>query len=253
MEIAQCLKDKSQHDIPTAISSGCTDFMALHTACKDELERFCDDAYFTDDTIPCLTQWTDVSQLSDRCASVVKWAVPQEEEEGDAPTDELGMSEQDYQEKLEWQKKRKAARGDSIERLKMKGADKKKEEERVALENLKREDPEGYAQMIEQQKEDQRQQEEFKKRERMLAAAYERKKKVEQGINDTEEEAKTESKPKKKKSGQKKSKPSGDAAAGSWLPALACLTVVGALCGLGLYAVKLMQVAKPKVRKPKKK
>merc|ERR1719382_1556500 len=133
----------------------------------------------------------------------------------------------------------------------MKEADRKKEEDRVALENFKREDPEGYAKMLENEKEEKRQQEEFKRKERMLAAAYERKKMAEQGINDTEEQPTEEKKPKKKK---KKSAGGVAPASGSWLPALAALTVVTALCGLGLYAVKLTQVEKPKaVRKPKKK
>merc|ERR1740121_3227350 len=98
------------------------------------------------------------------CASVLEWAVPKDEEgeeEGDGPTDELGMSQKDYEEKEEWRAKRKAVRDQAIERMKMKEVDRKKEEDRVALENFKKENPEEYAQMVQQQEEEKRQQTEF--------------------------------------------------------------------------------------------
>merc|ERR1712130_963210 len=96
-----------------------------------------------------LTQWTDNENLESKCRNVLKWAVPAKEEESDdGPTDELGMSQKDREEKEEWQAKRKAVRGDAIERIKMKEADRKKEEDRVALEDFKTNDPEGYATMI---------------------------------------------------------------------------------------------------------
>merc|ERR1711953_1363490 len=97
------------------------------------------------------------------------------EEEAETVTDELGLSEKDYEEKKEWQKKRKAVREEAIGREKM------KEEDRVALEKFKEEDPEGYRQMIQQQEETKKQEIEQKKRERQIAAAIERKKRIERG------------------------------------------------------------------------
>merc|ERR1712187_390674 len=99
------------------------------------------------------------------------WAIPQDdEEEGETVTDELGMSDEDIASKKEWQAKRKAVREEAIERMKMKEVDRKKEEDRVALEKFKQEDPEGYKQMLEQERETKRQELEMKKRERQIQA-----------------------------------------------------------------------------------
>jgi hypothetical protein len=191
-EIGDCLKDETQHEKPTEISSECTDFMALNSACKEDISTHCDDAFFSDDTAPCLSKWTDQEQIGSKCASVMKWAIaqPEDEEQEDGPTDELGMSDADRAEKAEWQKNRKAIREEAIGRMKMKEIDRKKEEDRVALLKFKEDDPEGYAEMIRQQEEEKRQQAEFKRQERIRAAAYQRK------FNDEEVET---AQPKKKK------------------------------------------------------
>merc|ERR1712106_1207328 len=96
--------------------------------------------------------------VSPKCKGVLSWAVPQEEAaDEEVVTDELGMSDEDYKEKKECQKK--------------------KAEDRVSLEEFEKNDPEGYAQMMQQQAEEARQQAEFKKKERARAAALERAKK----------------------------------------------------------------------------
>merc|ERR1719498_1992224 len=107
--------------------------MALNKACAEEIEKFCEGNFFHDDTLLCLSKWTKPEDLGEKCQTVLKWAIP-EEEEKKVVTDELGMSDADYQEKKEWMKKRAAARGDSIERLKQKEIDRKKEEHRRAME-----------------------------------------------------------------------------------------------------------------------
>lgn len=186
-EIGDCLKDESQHEEKTEISSECTDFMALNNACKDDIETHCDSAFFSDDTTPCLSQWTDKENLGSKCASVMKWAIPQPEDDevqDDGPVDELGMTDKDREEKAEWQAKRKAIREEAIDRMKMKERDRKKEEDRVALEKFKEDDPEGYAEMLRQQEEEKRQQAEFKRQERMRQAAYERKRRQAEGDDD---------------------------------------------------------------------
>lgn len=232
-EIAACLKDKEQHDTPTEISSECTDFIALHVACAEEIENLCDASFFTDDTTLCLTQWVSPTQLSERCSGVMSWAIPQkEDEEGEGPTDELGMSEKDYQEKLEWQKKRREQRGDAIERMKMKEADRKKEEDRVALEKFKEEDPEGYANMVAQQEEEKRQQALQKKRERQIAAALERKKKKEQGIEDEEESPS----PSPKSSSRPKAKANG-VGGSSRIMAIFAFVFVGVVCVAAYFMI----------------
>lgn len=252
-EIAACLKDKEQHDTPTELSSECTDFIALSTACADEIENLCDGAFFTDDTVVCLTQWVSDTQLSERCQGVLEWAVPKDEEEdGDGPTDELGMSEKDRQEKEEWRAKRRAARGDAIERMKMKEVDRKKEEDRVALEKFKEENPEEYAQMLQQQEEERRQQAEFKRKERQRQAAFERKRRQEQGIKDEEEEQ-----PKQSNQGrrQQPSAPNPYQAGGnSTLMAFAALVFIALVCVGGYIAVKYLddKGKKGKEKAPKK-
>lgn len=202
-DLGDCLKDSSQHDKETEISSECTDFMALNKACREDVEKYCDENYFSDDVTPCLTQWTEPHQLSEKCQGVLKWAVPvadDDEKSEEGPTDELGMSDKDRAEKAEWQAKRKAGRGDAIERMKMKETDRKNEEDRVALQKYQEEDPEGYAQMIQQQAEEKRQQKEMKRRERQHAAALERQKRVQSG-EDEDAETTSSKKGKKSKSG----------------------------------------------------
>merc|ERR1712060_851442 len=142
-DLAACLKDPSEHERPTTISSECTDFIALNVACKDTIEHFCDNTFFSSDTLLCLTQWTDKQNIPAKCAGVMKWAIPQDQTDNDAgPTDELGMSEKDYQEKKRWQAERKAARGAAIE--KMKESDKENEKERLEMEQLKESHPDDY-------------------------------------------------------------------------------------------------------------
>lgn len=230
-EVGKCLKDPEEHDSPTEISSGCTDFIALNKACAEDIETHCDSNHFHDDTILCLTKWTQLDNLNEQCQKVLAWAVP-EDMAADKPvvTDELGMSEKDHEEKKEWMRKRKEARGESIERMKLKEEDRKKEEDRVALEEFKKSDPEGYAAMIQQQEEEKRQQAAFKKQERARAAAIERAKKKAAGISDEDEQEKT-SRTASGGSGGKKSK-------GSWLYSIGSFAVIG---GLGFLVYTFVQ------------
>jgi len=232
-DVAACLKDSSEHDSATEISSECTDFIALNKACAADIEAKCDGALFSDDTIPCLTQWTEKEDLSERCQKVVSWAVPQEEEgeEAEAPTNELGMTEEEAKEKEEWRAKRKAVRTEAIDRMKMKDVDKKAEEDRIALEEFKEKDPEGYAQMVQQQEEEKKQKAKFAQMERQRAAALERKKKQDAGLNE-EDDA-----PKKKKKQEEESSFSGSKGkkkGGSWLYSIFSLAFVG-LVVYGVY------------------
>jgi len=223
-DIASCLKDPEQHSSPTELSSECTDFMALNKACKDEIAKLCDEAFFSDDTILCLTQWHQPDELGEKCQKVIKWAVPKsddegEDGEGEGPTDELGMTEKEKEEKEEWRAKRKENREAAMERIKMKEVDRKKEEDRAALEKFKTEDPEGYANMIAQQEEEKRQQAEFKRRERMQAAAIARKKAAERGEDEDEAPEVQKKKASKKKSGS----------SWNWILGLLFLGVIGVL------------------------
>jgi len=221
-EVAACLKDESQHESPTELSSECTDFMAMNKACAAEIEQFCEGQFFHDDTLLCLSKWTKPEDLGSQCSTVMAWSVP-EEEEKKVVTDELGMSDADYQEKKEWMKKRAAARGDSIERLKQKEVDRKKEEERRAMEDFKNTDPEGYKQEMERKEEDKKQQEAFKRKERARLAAIERAKKVSEGGSEDEE-------PMKDAKGGKKSKNTKKQSKESWTSKLVS---VGILCFIG--------------------
>mmetsp|Transcript_66039 Transcript_66039/g.153406 ORF Transcript_66039/g.153406 Transcript_66039/m.153406 type:complete len:170 (-) Transcript_66039:67-576(-) len=95
--LGECLKDPSRHESKIEISEGCKAFMALNDACSKEIERSCSGMAYSDDTIVCLTQWTQASDLSEECSA----ALPKKEEEQDAAVDS---------EKEAWRQKRKAAR-----------------------------------------------------------------------------------------------------------------------------------------------
>lgn len=225
-ELADCLKDPSQHETPTDISSECTDFMALNTACVEEIEQLCDEEFFAENTMPCLVKYrASDEEISDKCQSVMQWALPEPEEE-ESVTDELGMSEKDRQEKEEWREKRRKGREDAIERMKMKEADAKKEKERRELEKFKEENPEAYADMQAQKKEDERQAAEQKKRERLLEAAWERKRRIEAG-----EDPDAETGPAQPSRGKKAK------AAGSWYSTIAAVIVLAVLGGIGYMVV----------------
>jgi len=226
-DIGACLKDKEEHANPTEISSGCTDFIALNKGCAEDIEERCDNNMFHDDTILCLTKWTPLDHLSEKCQKMLSWAVPSAET-AEVVTDELGkvaekeeweMSEKDKADKKEWQKKRAASRGEAIERMKQKDVDKKREEDRVALEEYQKADPEGYTAMLQQQEEDKKQKAAFARQERARAAAMERAKKQAAGAD--EDDA-----PKAKKG--KKGK--------SWWSTIGSLVALVGVGGLGYVA-----------------
>ncbi|CAE7561200.1 ATP12A [Symbiodinium necroappetens] len=228
-ELVTCLKDASQHETPTEISSECTDFMALNSACADEIEQLCDEEFFAEETMPCLMRYrASDEEISEKCQSVMRWALPADEEEAEAVTDELGMSEKDRQEKEEWREKRKKEREAAIERMKMKEVDAKKEAERRELEKFKEENPEAFADMKRQQAEEQRQQAEQKKRERLMKAAWERKKRIEAG-----EDPDAESGPSPPSRGPNR-KPK---ASSSWYSTIAALIVLVVIAGIGYVVV----------------
>merc|ERR1712137_1138723 len=129
-----------------------------------------------------------MGDLGGKCADVIKWSLPDDETE-------------DEEEKEAWRAQRRAQRQESIERLHMKEIDRKKEEDRVALEKFKKDNPEEYKKMMEQQEEEKRQKAEIKRRERMRAAALERQR-LEKQETDAATERLTETKqvPTKKKS-----------------------------------------------------
>merc|ERR1712039_61058 len=85
-------------------------------------------------------------------------------------------------EKKKWQAERRAGRGAAIEKMR---EDRQKEAE---MEQLKREDPQAYKQLLKEQEEARRSFEELKKRKRLMAAAEERKRKAEMGETDEEPE-----------------------------------------------------------------
>jgi len=167
-EVAACLKDESEHEKPTAISSDCTDFVALNVACADTIGKICEDAFFSRDTVLCLTEWADQESIGSKCASVMKWAIPKKADEDGGPTDELGLSEKDYAEKKAWQAARKKGRTAAIE--KMKDTDDTEEMERLKVEN-----PQEYKQRLQEQEDRKKDQQAEMKRERLLQAALDRK------------------------------------------------------------------------------
>lgn len=182
-EMAKCLKDPSEHDTETQISSACTDFIALNTACSEDIRKFCDDAFFSADLTLCLTEWTPERDLSRKCASVVKWAIPQKNQEGDDDY-ESGLSGQEQKEKADWHAKRRAGRSAAVEKIR---EDRKADQE---LADLKKEDPVAYAQLLKEREEAKRSLEELKRRKRLMAAAEDRKRREEEGEEDGDPEEK---------------------------------------------------------------
>jgi len=230
-DIGTCLKDPEEHDSPTEISSECGDFIALNKACGADIDQHCEAGPFSDDTLLCLTKWTQKENLSPKCQSVMEWAAPSADAE--VVTDELGMSDEDYKEKKEWQAKRKKERmeamGNMADNKKQKEIDRKKEEDRVALEKFKEEDPDGYEQMIEQQAEEKKQKAEFKRRERAQAAATERARKKAKGEDEEDKEQSAKS------GGRTMNQPKSK---GGWLYSLGSLAFICALGAGGFYILK---------------
>lgn len=186
-EVAKCLKDTSEHERPTTLSSECTDFLALHLACAEALSQHCEEAFFSRDTALCLTSWVDQDTLPLKCRAVMRWAIPREEEDEEAeegPTDELGMSAKDYEEKRAWQARHKAERSAAIER--MSGA--QREKKLKEMERLKEEDPEEYQRVLAEEDRRQKEMEEQLKRDRKLAAALERKRREDLGLPPEDQE-----------------------------------------------------------------
>mmetsp|Transcript_155774 Transcript_155774/g.499367 ORF Transcript_155774/g.499367 Transcript_155774/m.499367 type:complete len:287 (+) Transcript_155774:112-972(+) len=236
-EMAKCLKDPSEHEKRTEISSECTDFMALNAACAEDIVKHCDDGFFTADTMLCLGQWTPERDLTRKCASVVKWAIPKSgEDEGDGPVDELGMTDKERREKAEWQANRKAGRSAAVEKLK---EDRKADKE---LEDLRREDPVGYALAVKEREEARKSVEELKKRKRLQAAADERQRREEDGGDATGEE---EAKERRRQERLEKRRTMLNKDKTNWLP----YVLAGLLVAFVVFNIVNFFTAKPKKKK----
>lgn len=205
--VAACLKDPAEHQQQTAISSECTDFIALNVVCAATISKNCEEAFFSDDTVLCLTKWVDPTNVDEKCGKVMKWAIPKSDE---GAVDELGMSEKDYEEKKAWQAKRKEARTAAVDRVKE--SDAYKEKERLELERLKKEDPEGYKERIKEKAEIKRHNEANRKQERLHNAALDRK--LREEAKERGEIVEDEDAPKAKRRTSRKPQPESD----TWLP-----------------------------------
>jgi len=186
-DVARCLKDESEHEAPITISSECTDFIALNVACAETIDTYCDGMFFSADTTLCLQKWVDQDNIKPKCAGVMSWALPQKDEAGESPTDELGLSEKDYAEKKAWQAKRKGQRVAAVER--MRETEKAKTERQLRKEQLKKEYPDRYEEMLAEEEMEFKRAEEQKRRDRILAAALERKRREEAGLPEEDPEA----------------------------------------------------------------
>mmetsp|Transcript_30020 Transcript_30020/g.68156 ORF Transcript_30020/g.68156 Transcript_30020/m.68156 type:complete len:169 (+) Transcript_30020:86-592(+) len=126
--LGACLKDPSKHETKTEISDGCLAFIKINEACTAEIERSCSGMAFTDDTMVCLTQWTQAADLSPECSA----ALPQKAKEDDEVVDK---------EKEEWRRKRKAARRAATDMMdKEKEKDKPRRRRRARKSRRKQED-----------------------------------------------------------------------------------------------------------------
>lgn len=222
-QLGRCLQDPEQHQTETTISSGCSDFIALNQACEGDIEKFCDESYFSEDTVLCLTEWTRMDDLSAKCKTVVKWAAPgkDDEGEGEGGEEEDTMSETEKAEKKAWHEKRKANRADAVEL-------RRKEEEKEAERKYAEEHPEEYAEQKRMQEEEKRQKAEIKRRERMHQAAIARKKMIDAGLDP---DAPPDDQKKAKKGGK------GKDGGSSWIKPVASFVAIAAVIGGVYYAI----------------
>mmetsp|Transcript_39480 Transcript_39480/g.40231 ORF Transcript_39480/g.40231 Transcript_39480/m.40231 type:complete len:155 (+) Transcript_39480:55-519(+) len=75
--VGECLKkvDKS------SLSPACIAHIALHDACKNDIEKRCNENAYTDYLTVCLTEWTQAADLSPECAAMVPKKEKKEEKE----------------------------------------------------------------------------------------------------------------------------------------------------------------------------
>merc|ERR1719408_600151 len=70
--LGACLKDPSKHETKTEISDGCKSFIQINDACASDIESKCSGAgAYNDDTMVCLTQWTQEADLSAECVAAL--------------------------------------------------------------------------------------------------------------------------------------------------------------------------------------
>jgi hypothetical protein len=61
--VGDCLK-KLSNDL---LDKSCADFVALHDACKSDIDLHCNGKEYTGDLFVCLSEWTKPEQLSELC------------------------------------------------------------------------------------------------------------------------------------------------------------------------------------------
>ena len=77
--LGACLKDKSQHEVVTELSSDCEAFLKLHDVCAENLASgTCTGTHYTDDAMLCLGQWMKRTELTAECAALVPEIVVKE-------------------------------------------------------------------------------------------------------------------------------------------------------------------------------
>jgi hypothetical protein len=64
--VGECLKKVEDGN---AISEKCAEFINMHDKCKNEIDMHCKGNEYTGDTLPCLTEWTNVDLISVDCAA----------------------------------------------------------------------------------------------------------------------------------------------------------------------------------------
>jgi hypothetical protein len=65
--------------VDSDLSQGCKDYIALHDACREDIEKNCAEKEYSGDLFVCLSEWTKPEALSDACkAAFPKKEAPKE-------------------------------------------------------------------------------------------------------------------------------------------------------------------------------
>ena len=107
----------------------CKEWLKVQNLCSSDLSTFCGGMAFTDDSMLCLTQWTNVNDLSAQCQA----ALPKPKEEEEEELDEESLRRKEARKK---RRKNRAASVRSYEKMKAKEAEKA---EKAAINKAKKE------------------------------------------------------------------------------------------------------------------
>jgi len=64
--VQDCIKEKVD---PSLLDQSCIDYMRVHDACRNDINKLCSGMAYTADLLPCLTEWTTPDKLDADCVA----------------------------------------------------------------------------------------------------------------------------------------------------------------------------------------